>query len=154
MATWTPRQRQYILWLAAPSAVRPKGLRKKHDLATRLHLSTATLREWEVLPGFWDAVFAKARSIIGHELGNILIAMVREARGGSVQAAKLCLQILGVHSDKIKHEVDIHQDQLILIMHPNAPQTQLLPQRHVLQLPQSNTASVTTGKPATILIDD
>ena len=143
-----------MLWLAAPSAARPKGLRRKRDLATRLHLSTETLREWEVLPGFWDAVFAKTRSIIGHELGDILRAMVREARGGSVQAAKLCLQILGVHSDKIKHEVDIHQDQLILIMHPDAPQAQLLTQQPVLQLPQSNAANVIGVEPATIVLDN
>lgn len=141
-----------MLWLAAPSAVRPKDLYTKRAIAQRLRISSATLRQWEDLPGWWDAVFARARSIIGHELGSIIGAMVRESKAGSVQAAKLCLQILGVHSDKIKHEIDIHQDQLILVLHPDAVLAQ---PPTVPQLPQSVVADVQPVQTsATIVIDN
>jgi len=149
MPVWTPRQLKYQLWLAAPRAARPKTLRKKSEIADKLVISLATLREWEALPGFWDAVFARARSIIGHELSDIMRAMVREARNGSVQAAKLCLQVLGVHADKVRHEVDIHQDQLVLVLHPDALPTPPT----MLQLPQSDVANVVDAEPATIVFD-
>jgi len=130
-----------MLWLAAPKSARPRTLRTKSEVATKLVVSPTTLRQWENLPGWWDAVFAQGRSILGHELSDILKAMAREARAGSVQAAKLCLQVLGVHSEKIQHEIDVHQDQLILIMHPDA----FLPRSNLLQLPQSASQETIDG---------
>lgn len=138
MPEWTVRQQKYQLWLAAPAAARPEGLRTRQELADKLVISPMTLRNWERLPGWWDAVFEQARAVVGREIGSILKAVVREAKAGSVQAAKLCLQVLGVHAEKIQHEVDVHQDQLILILHPAAlPAPPAIP-----QLPQSNIAHV------------
>ena len=134
MPNWTIQQQKYMLWLAAPKYARPKALRSRRALAERLGVSTATLRRWETELGWWDEVFQQARGIIGRRLASILAAMATEAEKGSVSAAKLCLEVLGVHHMKIQHEVDMRGDQLVIILHPDAIPS--LPQAQA-QLPQS-----------------
>ena len=135
MSDWTPMQQKYQLWLAIPARARPEALRNRGAFARRLGVTLATLRRWEVEPGWWDAVFQQARAIIGRQLGGILNAMAKAAQAGSVAAAKLCLEVLGVHHMKIQHEVDMQGDQLIIMLHPDA-----LPPPH-LQLPQATRQS-------------
>ena len=121
----TIRQQKYQLWLATPSQARPKQLRTRRDVATKFGIGIETLREWEALTGWWDEVFAIARGILGKQLGNILAALGAEARKGSVAAAKLSFQVLGVHHENIQHQIDVHQDQLVLILHGDAANLQL-----------------------------
>ena len=141
MPDWTIKQSKYQLWLAAPRAARPKDLRSRQAVAKRLGVTTPTLRRWEVEPGWWDSVFAQARAIVGRELGSILRAMVIQARGGSVTAAKLCLEVLGVHHTKVQHEIDMRSDQLIVVLHPDA----LPPGQHPAQLPRSASQEIVDG---------
>lgn len=110
-------QEKYQLWLGTPRAVRPKAYRTEELFAEAFDVPVRTLRMWEGLPGWWDGVFSAARSVVGHELVDILLAMVKRAKAGSVPAAKLCLQTLDVHADKLRVEGEILGEQLVLILH-------------------------------------
>ena len=146
MPNWTIQQQKYQLWLAAPNRSRPRNLRSRKTIAEKLGVSVPTLRRWETEPRWWDAVFQQARAIIGRRLAGILDAMATAAEGGSVNAAKLCLEVLGVHHKRIQHDVDVRGDQLVVILHgdalPSNGATPSLPQTQPLaQLPQSTNAS-------------
>jgi len=106
---------KYRTWLGTPERLRPAGLRTKKQFAEKLDVELNTLITWEMQPRFWDDVFARARSIIGGEMTIIMEALLERAASGSVQAIKLCLDLLGVHSDnlEIKHTYD--DDQLVLV---------------------------------------
>ena len=121
---WTMQQQQYQEWLALPSTLRPVSLKSKEQVAKQLETDKDTLVRWEFEPNFWDEVFSRARAIIGHELGSILMAMVTEAKSGSVQAAKLCLEALGVHSDSLSLKHEFQDEQLMLLLHPDTPKAE------------------------------
>jgi hypothetical protein len=99
--------------------MRPREYKTKAMVSTSLGIPLGTLELWELLPGWWDSVFADARRVIGRELGDILQAMVKRAKGGSVPAAKLCLQALDVQADKIRIEGEMQSQQLLLILSPD-----------------------------------
>lgn len=115
---WTQRQRQYMSWVACPKPLRPKELRNEEQVAHSLGVTVAEMRSWQLLPGFWDEVFAIARGIIGEALPDILTAIVSRAVGGSVAAQKLALEVLGVHHDRIEHDVTVtrRNDQLVILV--------------------------------------
>ena len=113
---FSPAQRKLQAWQSSPASVRPRGLKTEKQISKKMGIPISTLRMWELLPGWWDDVFIDARAIIGRELGGILDAMVRRAKGGSVPAAKLCLAALDVHVDKLRIEGEIKGEQLVLIM--------------------------------------
>lgn len=146
MADWSLKQQKYQLWLATPRSCRPKDLRTYKAVAERLGVGRTTLREWEVAPGWWEEVYSQARSIIGKDLGSILNSMVTEAINGSVPAAKLCLEALGVHVEEIKHRHTLESDRLVIIMHPNA----LPPTSPSLPSPTNQTNQTIDDEPDTI----
>ncbi len=121
--TWSPVQQKVQQWLAMPKDLRPDGLRTKAAIARLLNVPATTLYRWQVLPGWWNEVFKFARLQIGEDVGAILKAMVREALAGDVRAAKLCLETLGVHADKLILEGHIKHDQLLIILDPEADGT-------------------------------
>lgn len=128
-ATWTARQRQYILWRALEPSQRPENLPDERAIAHYLGVSIAQLHEWHALPGFWDEVYQATRAIIGAELPAILRAIVASAKRGHVGAQKLALQVLGVYRDVSEHKVTTEKDQLVIVMpqRPDAPPTQDAP---------------------------
>jgi len=119
--TWSEPQLKYIMWLSLPQDMRPEEIRTKRQLASALGMSVDTLDEWELAPSFWPAVYERARSAIGHDLAKILQAMSAKAMAGNVQAAKLCLQTLGVQDETIRLKHEVAQDQIIV----ERPQRQL-----------------------------
>jgi len=114
--TWSERQLRYQTWLASPEELRPIEFSTKEDVASALKVSVETLDQWENMPDWWLAVYGIARNVIGEQLGDVLLAMVSKAKKGSVQAAKLCLQTLGVHADKLEIEHGMKDDQLVIVM--------------------------------------
>lgn len=109
------KQKKYMTWLATPHSMRPSDLKTRTAMARRLEVDEDTLSMWELDQGFWDDVFTQARSVIGREMVPIMEEMARRAQKGSVQAAKFCFQILGVHSDKVEIKNTYDDDQLVLI---------------------------------------
>jgi len=116
MAVWSEKERAYITWLSIPEEFRPKDLRTKREITESLGVDQDTIWAWEHKVGFWDEVFAGARSVLGREMPAMLEAMLERAKGGSVQAAKLCFQLLGVHADKLEMNVTKQDDRIILVL--------------------------------------
>jgi len=80
-------------------------------------------------------VYAEARAVVGDEVPEILLSMVREAKDGSVPAAKLCLEVLGVFTDDRGPRVDVSQP-LVIIMDGDGklpPPAPLLPERSFIE---------------------
>lgn len=102
--------------MAIPKALRPDGLRTKVAVAKLLKVRPNIIYWWQTLPGWWDEVYKYARLQIGEDLGAILQAMVREAVGGDMRAAKLCLEALGVHADRLILQGTITHDNLVIIL--------------------------------------
>ena len=118
---WSFPQEQFQRWLSIPKKLRPDGLKTMVDVATKLNVSTQTLRKWKRLPGFWSAVYEQTRSLIGEDLPDVMVALTREAKGGSVNAIKLYFDAMGI--DLVRSdEVPQTTDQLVIIM-PALPQS-------------------------------
>ena len=113
---WSEKESTYIAWLAVPEDARPDGMETREDIAKVLDVTTDVLWAWEHKTGFWDEVFSKSRGIVGRAMPSILTSMTRRAQQGSVQAAKLCFQLLGVHADKLDINLKKNDDRIILIM--------------------------------------
>jgi len=108
-------EEKYKAWLGTPQRLRPVGLTTKNQFAKKFDIDPETLELWQLQPRFWDDVFASARSIIGSEMSSIMEALLERAEGGSVQAIKLCLDLLGVHSDSLELTHSFKNDQLVLV---------------------------------------
>lgn len=117
-ASWTIRQRKYQEWLGTPKALRPSNLKTNSTIAEALGTTPSTLRNWRMLPGWWEAVYAFARSVLGEYVSDIMHAQAIEAIHGSTPAAKLCLELMGLFSEQVKHTVEIENDRLVIIMGP------------------------------------
>lgn len=113
---WTPVQQKVQQWMAMPKELRPKTLRTKAALARCLKLAPAVIYRWQATIGWWDEVYKFARIQIGEDLPGILKAMVSQALGGDVRAAKLCLEVLGVHADKLILQGTIKHDGLVVLL--------------------------------------
>ena len=117
-SSWTIRQLKYQEWLGTPKALRPKNLKTNTAIAEALGITPYTLRNWRMLPGWWEAVYAFARSVLGEYVSDIMHAQAIEAIHGSTPAAKLCLELMGLFSEQVKHTVEIENDRLVIIMGP------------------------------------
>ena len=117
---WTPVQQMVQQWMAMPKALRPENLRTKVALAKVLKTNTNLIYRWQTSPGWWDEVFKFARAQIGEDLPGILKSMVSQALAGDVRAAKLCLEVLGVHADKLVLQAEIKHDGLLVILDERA----------------------------------
>ena len=98
---WTWKQRRFQEWIAVPAKHRPDHLKNDEAFAKEFNVGKSRLNQWKMIPGFWDETYRYAKSIVGDSMGQILESMVNEATMGSVQAAKLCLQILEVFHEKV-----------------------------------------------------
>ena len=116
MANWSEKQFALQMWQATPEKWKQSPYKTKKQIMEKLQIGEETANNWSLEPGWWDAVFSMTRGIVGERLGAILETMADRAEGGSVQAAKLCLQVLGVHADKLELEHSYNDDQLVLIM--------------------------------------
>jgi len=108
-------EEKYKAWLGTPQRMRPAGITTQKQFAAKFDLDLETLELWQLRPRFWDDVFATARGIIGSELASVMESLLVRAQGGSVQAIKLCLDLLGVHADTLELKHTFQDDQLVLI---------------------------------------
>lgn len=120
ISRWTEQQKNYQMWLGIPQDMRPDGLVSVDDFAREARLSADVLSLWETLPGFWDSVYERGRSVIGRSMADIMATMRDKATGGSVQAAKLCLALMGISTEKLDVRHSMDSDQLMLILDPDA----------------------------------
>lgn len=113
------KQQRFQEWLALPHDQRPENFKTQQQVAAALAVHPHTLTMWKRKPGFWDAVYQDARAIVGGELPQIISAMVKEAKQGSVSAAKLCLQVLEVFKEEQTHKIEYVEPLTVVL---NAPQ--------------------------------
>ncbi len=76
------------------------------EIANKLGVSTALVYSWRQNPNFIDAIYDKYMVEFGGELPAVLQAMIREAKAGNVQAARLILE----HSGKLVKNINITVD--------------------------------------------
>ena len=76
------------------------------EIAVKVGVSEASLNKWKQDPNFIDAVYDKYMLKFGLEIPNILDAVVREAVGGNMVAARLALE----HSGKLVKNINITVD--------------------------------------------
>jgi len=115
MANISIVEEKYRIWLGTPQRMRPAKLTTRRQFAKEFEVDLETLDLWQVQPHFWDDVFAQARSVIGLEMSAVMEALLERATDGSVQAIKLCLDLLGVHSDSLELKHSFDNDQLVLV---------------------------------------
>jgi hypothetical protein len=94
---WTAEQMRFIRWLALPKAERkPKYQR---DLALEIGVVEDTLSRWKDLPGFRDAVNAQAREYVRDDIPEVLFAIRKAAKQGSVPHIQMALVMAGMAAD-------------------------------------------------------
>ena len=76
------------------------------EIAKELNVSTTMIYNWRKNPNFVDAIYERYMVEFGSELPAVLSAMVREAKHGNVQAARLVLE----HSGKLVKNVNVTID--------------------------------------------
>lgn len=92
--TW--KQRRFAQWISLPKSKRPPDCQTQKQFSELLGVSEYTLLHWKRLPEFWDLVYKEAQEIIGDKIPAILEAIATEALAGSMTAAKLALEVLGL----------------------------------------------------------
>lgn len=115
---WTYRQRRYQELLTVPEDSRPEGCNTDSEIATTLGISITTLKGWLLEPGFWEAVSDIAAVYIGRHLHAIYEAMVKQALGGSVQAAKFCRAAVGLENRELAISVRHYDDDRLVVFLP------------------------------------
>tara|TARA_R100000995_G_C3446112_1_gene105751 strand:+ start:57 stop:701 length:645 start_codon:yes stop_codon:yes gene_type:complete len=76
------------------------------EVAKRLDVSAALIYNWKQNPNFVDAIYDRYMIEFGGELPAVLQSMIREAKAGNVQAARLVLE----HSGKLVKNINITVD--------------------------------------------
>ena len=76
------------------------------EIADKLGISDRTLVKWRTDPNFHDAIHDRYMVLFGGELPEVLTALLREAKSGNVQAARLVLEFSGKLEKKINITVD------------------------------------------------
>jgi len=95
---FTGKQRRYIEWLAETKYDRSPVNREL--LAKELGVTSRTLRRWQKLEGFGEAVKERTRELLKADFPEILGALRREASQGSFQHIKLALEMLGEYVER------------------------------------------------------
>ncbi len=113
---WSVKQEKYQMWQGTPQAMRPAKYRTIKQVSALLETPVATLELWEMLPGWWDGVYGGARRLLGREMPEMLLALVKRAKGGSVPAAKLCFAMLNVHVDKLSIDAKVEGETLLVLL--------------------------------------
>lgn len=76
------------------------------EVADKLGVSTALVYKWRQNPNFIEAYYDKYMVEFGGELPAVLQSMIREAKAGNVQAARLVLE----HSGKLVKNINVTID--------------------------------------------
>ena len=74
------------------------------DVAEEVGINIKTLYNIRKQPNFWAKVYDCYMSTFEGEIPDVLRAMIREARAGNTQAARLVLE----HSGKLQQHLNIH----------------------------------------------
>ena len=94
---WSPEQLRFIRWLALPKAERvPKTQR---EIARQFDVAEETLSRWKDIPGFRDAVNQLARELVKDDIPEVMGAVRREAKKGSIQHVNIVLAMAGMAAD-------------------------------------------------------
>jgi hypothetical protein len=103
---WTDLQKRHIEWLALPKSQRQPPT--KTEWADILGRTRRTLQRWERLPGFQDAVWARAQARLSDSLPDIMEALIGKASGGNTAAARLLFESAGRIVQRQQHETSGH----------------------------------------------
>jgi len=76
------------------------------EVATRCNVSIQVVYKWRENINFIEAIYDRYMVEFGSELPSVLMAMVREAKAGNVQAGRLVLE----HSGKLVKNVNVTID--------------------------------------------
>ena len=76
------------------------------EVATRCNVSIQVVYKWRENINFIEAIYDRYMIEFGSELPSVLMAMVREAKAGNVQAGRLVLE----HSGKLVKNVNVTID--------------------------------------------
>ena len=115
---WSYRQRRLQELLTVPEDTRPDGCQTDAEIAETLGVNIMTLKGWTLTPGFWEAVSDIASAYIGRHLHAVYESMVKQAIGGSVQAAKFCLSVLGLENRQFEISVKHYDDDRLVVFLP------------------------------------
>lgn len=91
---WSANQTKYQYWLAQSKYDRVPPT--KELFAADLGVNAATLWRWEQTPGWDAAVTAIALKYIQKDTAEVLQALAREAKKGSIQHIKEFLSLVGI----------------------------------------------------------
>lgn len=107
-AKWTANQIRYQHWLAQSKCDRVPPTKEK--LAKdELGVNAATLWRWEQLPGWDDAVTQIAMKYLRSDTAEVLQALAREAKKGSIQHIKEFLGLVGIVGEQPTQNVNTNQ---------------------------------------------
>lgn len=118
MIRWTFRQRRVQELLTIPPSERPEGCHTDSEIATTLGVALVTLKGWKLEPGWWEEVSNIAATFIGEHLSEIYEAMVKQAIGGSVQAANFCRSVLNLENKDFNISVKHYEDDKLIVFLP------------------------------------
>jgi hypothetical protein len=94
---WTPDQERLITWLALPKA--EKTPKTQSALAKELCIDAATLWRWKQLPGLMEEVQRRAKQAMRDDTAEVLGAIRRAAKKGSVPHINMFLAMTGLAGD-------------------------------------------------------
>jgi hypothetical protein len=109
---WSANQIKYQHWLAQSKYDRVPPTKEK--LAKdELGVNAATLWRWQQLPGWDEAVTAIALQFLKQDTAEVLQALAREAKKGSIQHIKEFLSLVGVVGEQPTQNTNINQRILV-----------------------------------------
>ena len=100
---YTQKDKQRLLAVEMLS-INPSLTQK--DLALKLGVDRTTIIKWCNDPLFIDAWYKRFMEVAGGELPNVVLAMIREAKEGNVQAGRLILEHFGKLDTRVKIQVE------------------------------------------------
>jgi hypothetical protein len=95
---FSAKQLAFIDWLACSRFDRLIPTQGK--FAKEIGVTEQTLWRWKSLPGFREAIIARARELLGDDLSEIYAALRREAIKGSYQHIKLAMEMTGEYVER------------------------------------------------------
>ena len=102
------------------------------DVSDEVGVSVSTLKNWKKEPGVGEIMYETYISSLGGEIPAVISSMVREAKLGNVQAARLVLEAGGKLVKRISVKVSSPYDQFLKakeIEHVDVIDAEELPQR-------------------------
>ena len=96
----SPRKVQAIELYALQPSITAK------EVANSLGVSFRTVEHWRTDPNFIEAINERHNIVVSSEIPAVINAMLREAKSGNVQAAKLVLEFMGKLVKNINVTVD------------------------------------------------